>query len=167
MSNITSTEVLQTFEGAKNINAAFKKFLKNDVANDPKNLKFIKSLKQVFVSKDAAVKESFLATHLPEYEPHMFVVGRYAYVDAVDSVTEEVITRFAEEFNTTYVKNEQAVEFKNEERFKQIVLEVMGIINQRFEEQTLPHSNFMKTIVLTSIFDADVLKLVVPIVEGL
>ena len=167
MSNITSTEVLQTFEGANNINAAFKKFLKNDVANDPVNLKFIKNLKQVFGSKESALKEAFITKHLPDFEPHFLVIGRYAYVDPVDTVTEEVITRYAEEFNTTYVKNEQGVELKNAERFKQIVLEVMAILNQRFEAQTLPRSNFMKIIVLNSIFDAEVLKVVMPLVEGL
>ena len=157
MANITALEILQTFEGAKNINAAFKKFLKNDAGKDQANLKFINGLKQIFASKDEGQKLAFLNKHLPDFEPHLLVVGRYAYVEPVDSVTEEVIIKFAEEFNTTYSKHDNGIEILNE-RFSQIVSEVMAIISQCYQNGHLPESNFMTSIILNSIFDADVLK---------
>lgn len=163
MAHITAFEILQSFEGAKNINAAFKKFLKNDAGKDQNNLKFIKGLKQIFASRDEGQKLAFLNKHLPDFEPHFLVIGRYAYLEPVDAVTEEVITKFAEEFNTTYSKHDNGIEILNE-RFSQIVSEVMAIISQRYEDGQLPKSKFMTSIILNSIFDAEVLKEVVVLI---
>ena len=59
MFEISAAEVQQAFEAAKNMNAVVKKFLKNDIGNEPKNLKFIKALKPIALSKDSNAKLDF------------------------------------------------------------------------------------------------------------
>lgn len=166
MLKFNASEVVAAFEKAKNINSATKKFLKNDVGNDHKSEKFIKSLKVVLSGNNTENKESFVAKHLPEYETHLMVLSHYAFLEPIDKITEQVVVGHADAFNKTYDKAAKGIEIKDSAKFKEIVSKVVLLIQAGFKEADIPNSNFMKNVMLFSIFEKDVLEEVVPLVAS-
>ena len=163
MLKYTTSDVLVALDKAKNTNAALKKFLKNEVRADPKSEKFIKNLKSVLNSKDPGDKESFIENSLPAYEPHLFVLTRYAYAEQTAALAEEITTKYADEFNATYKSEKEGITVQDEAKFKKIVLEVNSIIDEGLEKHSMPKSGFMKNVMFHQIFDKEVLDEVIPI----
>lgn len=159
------SDVLAALDGAKNVNSALKKFLKNEVRSDPKSERFIKDLKIVLASKDSARRENFIGKSVPVFEPHLFVLTRYAYAAETGAVADEITTRFAEEFNATYELGEDGFKFRDEKAFTRIVKDVMNLIEDGLKKQGVPLSGFSKNVMLHHIFDREVLEFVVPVAE--
>jgi hypothetical protein len=165
MLTYTHQDVVEAFDKAKNTNAAVKKFLKNEVSGDAKSEKFAKNFKTVLASPNAESKSLFVKNHLDDYEPHFLVLARYAYSEPMMKITEEVITKYADAFNETYVLDEGKVTVKDDAKFKTIIGEVSALIDEGLKRNQVPPSSFMKKVMFFNIFDKDVLPAVLPIVE--
>jgi hypothetical protein len=180
----TSQDIILAFEQAKNTNAAIKKFLKNEVAGNAKHAKFAKSLRDAFLSKNSKAKIAFIEEHLPDYEPHFLVIARYAFNDAVAQITLDIVTKYAEDFNTTYTSNNHtsndhtsndhtsndhtsnngSITVTNKDKFKKIVQEVLVMVKDGIQKHELPQVAFITKVVLCNIFDKEVLDAVLPII---
>ncbi|MCO6429447.1 MAG: hypothetical protein J5J00_01200 [Deltaproteobacteria bacterium] len=157
MIKYSSADVVEALDGAHNINASVKKFLKKEVGSDSKSERFAKDLKAVFSGKDPASKERFVGAKLPDYEPHLLVLARYAYNEPAQALADEITGRYAEEFNQTYTPKDEGIEVRDKAKFIKIGKEVVSIITSESPKRGLPSSGFMMKVMLHHIFDKAVL----------
>lgn len=165
MLSYTPEDVVASLRGAKNLNAAVKNFLKKDVGNDARIAQFAKELRAAFESPLKQRADLFIRQSLPQSEIPLIGVVRYCYVDGISAVVEQIAAQYAEEFGATYQQSVDGVEIKDRATFERIISEVVGGLGQRLEAQKLPASNFMKNAVLMFLFEADVLKHVIPLLR--
>lgn len=165
MLDYTSEDVVNALVSAKNSNSAIKKFLKNELQSDPKSERFIKDLRNVLLSKDNDYKVNFIEKNLSSYEPHLFVLARYAYAEQINIIAEQITSKYAEEFNSTYSPDGDAIKIINKDKFSKIIKEVNSIIEEGLASNALSSSGFMKNVLLHQIFDKNVLVEVVPLLQ--
>ena len=165
MTDYTPEDIVSIFDQAKNINAAVKKFLKNEVAGNAANEKFAKSARAALLSSVPDGKLTFIKNHLPDYEPHMLVLASYCHQEVIAATTSEVITKYADDFNKTYTPGEEKITVTDKATFKKIVLAVQDIVDASLKKANLSSSPFFKKVVFFNIFDRAVLEEVLPIVS--
>lgn len=151
-------DLVQALDGAKNINAALKKFLKNEVSTDQKSSRFVKDLRTICASKVPNIKTEFLGDKLPTFEPHLLGIIRYAYAEQTAAITSQITEKYADDFNTTYEEKEDGIVVKDPAKFNKIAKQVVAEIETGLKEKELPVSPLMKNVMLFHIFDPAVLK---------
>jgi hypothetical protein len=96
-----------------------------------------------------------------------FFIGsvRYAFPELVDSCVGAIVERYADDFNSTYDRGESGVTVTNPKRFQEVVKEVQEIIRRDVKAAELPDNNFMRSALLATVFEFDVLQEVMKVLE--
>lgn len=157
MLQTTIDEVEQSFVSARNLNAALKTFLKREGTANPQAASFAKDFRAAAGSGKAPAIRAFLERHYPKRELFLVGVGRYAYPELVEATVSKIIDTHADTFNSTYERGEGQIAVTDAALFKKIVKEVDKLIEQSLAGAELPASNFMKNMLLASVFEPDVL----------
>lgn len=163
MFNYTSDDIYTAFEAAPNLNSALKNFLKREIRKGDPAEKFVKSLRKLAGSGNAAAMKAFFEKSLPVYHQHILLLAGYANADAVNAISETVIEAHAETFNETYDTSEDGISIKDREGFESIVGNVDTMLSNGIKEHGLPESPFMKLVLVNSIFEDQVMAEVVPL----
>jgi hypothetical protein len=153
MLKYTNADVVQAFQSASNINAAVKKFLKMEGDANPRAARFAKSLRDAFTSKLPTIGVRFIDTYRDQYEIELFALAKYVYGDQILAISNQVIDKYSDEFNTTYTVANDKISVTNRKRFDEIVKEVFVIIEASLKAASMPQSPFIKNTLIYSIFD--------------
>jgi hypothetical protein len=169
-------EVLDFFASARNCNAAVKTFLKREIRQNPEAERFLKGFREAAQKKQPIALANFLkgytsAQHQsgvfsPLVEIWLLSLARYAQPELVVSISEKVIDRFADEFNTSYQTGSEAITIQDAQKFERIVREAHALVRQLLEEQNVAPSGFTVNVMLASIFEPLVLKEAWKVLEG-
>jgi hypothetical protein len=166
MLTYTNAEIVETLRAAKNINAAVKKFLKAEGDANPRAARFAKSLRDAFASRSPVFGEKFIETYRADYEIEILALTKYAFADQIVAISSQVIEKYADVFNETYAVDGDKFSFTDEKKFKEIVLEVLAIVDGSLKALSIPQSAFTKNTLIYSIFDPIVAKEVVKIAKA-
>ncbi len=158
MLNYSFDEMIEAINGAKNMNAALKKILKNEPNMSTKSSRFIKDFRVVCNAKDPSKKSDYLKDRHQDYSAELLAVVRYAYLDSLNEISGDITNEYADKFNTTYEQKDGEIEVKDPKTFKQIVAEVTKKIESGLKDKSLPSNDFLKSVLLQHIFDTEVLK---------
>ena len=153
----TIDEIEQGFCKAKNLNSALKGFLKREGSANPQAASFAKDFRAAAGSGKAPAIRAFVERNYPKREIFFVGLARYAHPELVESVVGRIIDTHADAFNATYDRGENGIKVTDAATFKKIVKEVDSIIEQGLKGAELPPSNFMKSVLLASVFEPDVL----------
>jgi hypothetical protein len=153
MLKYTSEQVIEAFKAARNVNAAAKKYIKNEGDSDPKGMRVIKKLREAFESKNPLVAENFIKMHLKDYEMQILTVIKYAYAEYVTALSQQIVERYSDDFNKTFEMKDDEVVVNDTTTFNRIVSEVFAIIENTLKEVSVPNSPVMKNIIIYTIFD--------------
>ncbi len=166
MLQTTIDEVEQSFVAAKNLNAALKNFLKREGTSNPQAAAFAKDFRAAAGSGKAPAIRAFLERNYPKRELYCVGVARYAYPELVESTVSKIIDAHADTFNATYERGEGQISVKDAATFKKIVKEVDTLIEHGLSGTEAPSTNFMKNMLLASVFEPDVLAEVFKVLGG-
>jgi hypothetical protein len=165
MINCTVEEAKETFAAARNLNAALKNLLKKEGANSPAIAPFAKEFRVAASSGKSAQRDLFIERNFDSKQ--FFFIGsvRYAFPELVDSCVGAIVERYADDFNSTYDRGESGVTVTNPKRFQEVVKEVQEIIRRDVKAAELPDNNFMRSALLATVFEFDVLQEVMKVLE--
>lgn len=158
-------EAAECLRCSKNINAALKSFLKHEVQKGDPSARFIKGLKAASAAPRREALTEFLEKALPKYEPHLFLVLRYAHQQEVEEILDAVIQNHAEAFNATYSLNRPEIEVTDRASFEKIAKQALDEIREKLEATPLPRSNVMRNAIAFSLFERPVLHQVEPLMQ--
>lgn len=157
MSNTyTVEEIVTALKSCPNINAAIKTILKREVGNDQKLARFIKDLRDACLASQPERLNGFITKHIESHAPLFLSITRYGHFAVVDKITAPIIEKYADEFNTTYENLENSIKIKDSTKFTKIAREVVGTFPEKLKEHGLPDSKFMREVLVTTLFDANV-----------
>ena len=150
-------EIFDSFRAAPNVNAALKKFLKNEVKRGDPIERFTKDLRTaVSGGRDDALK-SFIDRSLPDYEPHLMVISRYLYNNAIEEIISGIYERHADQFNETYSLDSGSFEYKDQSGFEKIIADVAKEVDAGIGEHELPATPYMRNVIHGALFDEQVM----------
>ncbi len=159
----TTDDAVTVLKKSQNLNSALKNFLKREIkAGDPAG-RFIKDLKDLSDRTQTEPLKKYLDNSRPHFDGHLLAIGRYAHVDAVNSIVGQIVDRFAEDFNATYEIEEsggseaQGIKVKDANKFKSIVDQAFKLIDDQQGVAGYSQSTFFKNLVLLSVFEKPVL----------
>lgn len=161
----TSTELSQAFSAAKNLNAALKNFLKREGNNGAQVVAFAKDFRNAVSGGKSVAIQFFIEKNYPTKEMYFMGVARYAFPEVIESTVGEIIERYADEFNATYIRDEQGISIKDAKAFGRIVAEVKAMIEAQLRAAEVPTNNFMQNSLLASVFEIDVLAEVMKVLS--
>jgi lipid II:glycine glycyltransferase (peptidoglycan interpeptide bridge formation enzyme) len=164
MFNYTCKEAVEALECSKNINAALKKFLKQEIQNNDGSEKFVKLLKKALADGKSDRAERILENHLPEFEDYLFLMADFALPEITTQIAEQVVTKFAEQFNQSYEISDKTVTIKDQSTFERIAKEAVQEIDAQLSKEDIPGPAFMKNVLIYRIFDDVVIKEIAPVV---
>lgn len=159
MYSYTHEEALNSLLNAKHLNASAKKIIKSHGSQDPKSARFAKALKAATKSPLPNAFSSFVEKALPEYEEHLLLVARNAYAPFIEPILDEIIEKYADDFNSTYEidTNTGSITLTAESEFQRIGQAALEILSGRVEKSDLPNNGFIKKAIAYSLFDRSVL----------
>lgn len=158
MKNFTYKDAIACLKRAENLNAAFKNFLKREVRRGEPAERFVKDFKDVILGREEGEVEAFLAKKLPQFTEYLVGLGGYAHSDFVRAQMERIIERYAERFNRSFTLAGEEITVTDEKTFNEIVGLVQGEVEGALVEHGFAGSDFMRNIVLASLFERPVLK---------
>lgn len=162
MFNFSSDDIYKAFEAAPNVNAALKNFLKREVQKGDPVERFVKDLKKAFSNNNPTAIKVFIDKSLPDYNQHFLLLAGYANAEVVNEISESVISAHAEAFNETYDTDDSGITVTDRATFDTIIGDVVRIIDNGLKEHKMPESQFMKLVLVNSIFEDSVMKEVLP-----
>lgn len=161
--DISVDEVVTTFAGAKNLNAALKTFLKREGANSPSLASFAKDFRGVVATGRSEAIRVFIDSRYEKRPVFFMGVARYAFPELVEGIVGAIIDKYAETFNATYERGESGITVKDTKTFKEIVKGVDAMVAEALKANGLGANNFMRHALLSSVFEPDVLQEVVKV----
>jgi hypothetical protein len=159
----TVQEVQEAFATAKNLNAALKNLLKKESSGAPHVASFAKEFRQAVSSGKSAPRDLYIERNYPDKELLFMGTVRYAFPDLIDATVGTIITKYADSFNATYERVDEAVSVKNRSEFEKIVKEVHSIIKRDLKAAEVPDNAFMQNALLATVFEPDVFAEVVKV----
>jgi hypothetical protein len=160
MLETNSIEVVQALGAAKNLNAALKSFLKKQGSSAKAMEPFVKELRSVVQTAKNEILTTFVEKNLQRKEQYFVALVPFAFPEAVNGIVEQVISKYADGFNSTYQKGEDGVEITDHEKFAEIVSIVMSEIDSGLTAGGLAPSNFLRNALVATIFEPDLLPIV-------
>lgn len=161
----TKEDVVAALRGAKNLNAAVKNFLKKETGGDAKLAHFAKELRAGFESRIEGRAESTAARAMVENEGALYAVLKHAYAEGIVANIERIVEVHADKFSATYEPGAKGITVKDRKNFSSIIHQVIGELDTLLAEQQMPVSNLMKNTVLAYLFEPDVLKEVITVLN--
>jgi hypothetical protein len=162
----TSQDVCDAFASAPNLNSALKSFLKREVRRGDHTEKFIKNFRKAALTGKEASLKLFFESHLPAYQQHVLLLAGYANGEAINTIAGDIIDRYADEFNATYVEKEKSIDITKPAEFERITKDVMVLISEGLIGKELPDSMFMKLVVINTIFEDKVIEKLLPMITA-
>lgn len=157
MLTTTADEIEEGLKAAKNLNSALKNFLKREVGTNEAAARFAKDFRTAASGLSTKMLRPFIDRHHKTHEIFFLAVARHAHADCIGAISDAVVSEYSEPFNETYEKNGQKVTIKDQKNFSRIIQEVSVKIDAGLKAAGLSTTNFMRSAVLLSIFDEDVL----------
>jgi len=154
----TVEEVKESFAAAKNLNAALKNLLKRESSGSPAVAGFAKDFRVAATSGKSGPRDLFIERNFESKQFFFMGAVRYAFPELVESTVGAIVNKFADEFNATYQRQDGDVTVTNAKRFKEIVNEVLTIIDKDLKAAELPANTFMQVALLATVFEFDVLN---------
>ncbi len=151
-------EALQCLISAPNLNAAAKRFLKNEGASGDDNIRFGKAFRNAAKNPKEKQLREFVQKALPKYEQQLFLIVKYAYDEAFTEIVEQIFERYAEQFNDTYEIDGEQISLTDEARFHEISQKAIAEIDELIETRPTPNNNCMRNAVCITLFEPLVLK---------
>lgn len=161
----TVQEVKDAFAAAKNLNAALKNLLKKESSGTPQIAVFAKEFRAAAGSGKSGPRDLFIEKNYPERELYFMGAIRYAFPELIESTVGSIITKYADDFNETYERNDDVVKVTNAAGFKKIVKEVHEIVKKDLTAAEVPNNTFMQNALLATVFEVDVLAEVMKVLE--
>jgi alpha-amylase/alpha-mannosidase (GH57 family) len=159
MTTITTAEIIEVLSVAKNLNAALKNLMKREGGSNPAVAAFAKEFRSKVGVGRLAGAEGFIDKCIEKgKEGFFFGVARYAFADVIDMAVEQIIERYADEFNATYERTEQGIGVKNSERFREIASDVSKLSVSALTTAEVPVNSYSRGVMLATVFEADVLE---------
>ncbi len=158
MFEFDANDVVTSLRKAKNINSAIKNFLKKEMRAGVEGERFVKDLRDRLLSSNVERAKSFVEPQLPRYAAHLLGIGRYAFSEMVLPVSEEIVDKYADSFNASYVKENGEVVIKDEKTFTAIVKATLERAEQQLTSSGIEATPFMKSLFMVGIFEEEVLK---------
>jgi hypothetical protein len=159
-------EVQESFAAAKNLNAALKNLLKKEGSATPDIVGFAKDFRAAVASGKSTQRDLFIERHYLGKEWYFIGAIRYAFPELIESTVGGVVEKYADDFNSTYLRGDEGIVVKDAARFEKIVKEVSGIVRADLKAAEVPANNFMQNAVLAAIFEFDVLQEVMKVSQG-
>jgi len=150
-------DLITALQSAPNLNSALKGFLKSQVQKGDQTSKFIKAFRVATTSKTPGALENFIDKSLPRFERHFFLIARHALSTETEVILDQVIEKYAEDFNKTYQLQGSAITVSNKEQFDSIAKQALNDLDNGLEQSKLPNSNFMRNVLVYSLFDEQVI----------
>lgn len=166
MLKYSADDVVAALKGGKNLNAAIKNVLKREIGNDTKAARFLKELRGACESSQEDRARLFIEQHVPAWEGALFMVFRYGFPEVVAKVLTTVSETYADTFNATYQKNGEGIEITDRAVFNRIIAEVKELLPRLLGENGAPVSGFTVKALTFFVFDAEVLREVLPLLDG-
>ncbi|MDZ4786037.1 MAG: hypothetical protein SGJ02_08170 [bacterium] len=157
MNECTADDITEVLKKAPNVNSAIKNFLKREVKKGDSSEKFVKSLRDVLLSKNETAARDFISGALPKFLNHIYSIACYAYFESMSKLAENIVEKYADDFNATFEIIEGKVKYKDEKKFKVISSEALKIIHETLAAQGFAESAFMKNVALISVFERPVI----------
>ena len=151
-------DLLGAFKAAPNMNAALKGFLKNEVTRGDQAAKFVKSFRAALSSKSPDAFDLFVDKALPRYERHFLLVARYAYSETIEPILDQTIQTHAESFNETFTIHNNVISITDKKNFDTIARLALQELDASLEQSPLPRSNFMRNVLIVSLFEPEVIE---------
>jgi hypothetical protein len=161
----TVDEVKESFAAAKNLNAALKNLLKKEGSGTPQVVGFAKDFRNAVSSGKNGPRDFFIEKNYPAKELFFLGAVRYAFPELVEGVVGAIVNKYADDFNSTYQRNDDGIKVTDAAAFKKIVKEVHGIIKNDLKAAEVPNNNFMQSAILATVFEVDVLAEVMKVLE--
>jgi hypothetical protein len=165
MMTCTVEEAKEAFAAAKNLNAALKNLLKREGASSPAIAPFAKEFRVAASSGKSAPRDLFIEKNFDSKQFYFIGSVRYAFPELVDSCVGAIVDKFADDFNSTYQREENGIKVTDAKRFESIVKDVQEIIKKDLKAAELPNNNFMINALLATVFEFDVLQEVMKVVK--
>lgn len=162
----TFSNVHDAFQGAKNLNAALKNFIKREGNNGGQVVSFAKDFRGVVSSGRAPAVQLFIEKNYPAKEFLFLGVARYAFPELVESSVGRIIEKYADDFNTTYERGEAGISVKNAAAFKKIAKDVLSIIREDIKAAGFGSNPFLENALLASVFEVEVLAEVMKVLQA-
>ncbi len=143
--------------GAKNLNAAIKKYLKTDALKGSSEEKFLKKLKSLQSLKNPDSFLNFIEKTEEDKLECLENLTRYAYSDLIDNLVEEIIEKHSEDFNKTYSAGVSEIKIEDEDSFVEIAKAVEKKIYTEIKNANIESADFMKDVISGSIYDGGIL----------
>jgi hypothetical protein len=157
--SFSSQDVVETLKKSSNINSAIKNFLKRQAAQGGESsARFAKDLRDVLLAKQDTGALLFIDKNSEKFSPHLLAIGAYAHAELVDKIAGKIVTKYADDFNTTYSSNGEEVKVSNQTKFNSIMKNAASEIGADLEESGFAESQFLRAIVLNAIFEPPVLR---------
>jgi hypothetical protein len=160
----TVEEAQESFAAAKNLNAALKNLLKRESSATPAVASFAKDFRVAVGSGKSGPRDLFIERNFEGKQFFFMGAVRYAFPELIESTVGAIVNRFADEFNATYERQDGSVTVTDAKRFKEIVNEVLAIVNKDLKAAELPVNAFMQVALLATVFEFDVLNEVMKVV---
>ena len=153
----TPEDVYGALATAKNLNAALKNFLKREIQRGQALERLTKDFRAAVLTGKPAAIQAFVEKHYPKNEGYFLALARYTHAEFIGTTVDQVLEKYAEEFNTTYEKIEGGIQVTNQPSFAAISSGVVELIEASLKNFNLPDSNYLKRSTLFCIFDTEVL----------
>ncbi len=159
-------EIVEVFRNAKNVNAAIKKILKQEVKRGSPEERFFKDFRNAVISARASEAiDFFVRRHYPAGERYFMVVAGYVHDDAMVDISAKIIDQYAEEFNSTYEQLESDIEIKDSAKFESIARQALQMVEDGLREHQLPVTPFLKNVLVNRLFTQEVIEKLDPVMQ--
>lgn len=146
-------DVVGAFLAAKNTNAAIKNFLKKEKPSASSIARLAKDFRNAASAGKPEALRSFIEDNLTDNEEIFLALARYAHIEFVSTTVEEIINKYADQFNNTYEKTESGVKITDKKTFTSIAKEVQSLVEDNLKKLGLPVNEFMKQSIIGYVFE--------------
>lgn len=157
MLEYTAQDAYTVLKKSTNINAAIKNFIKREIRKGDPGEKFAKNLRNVLISKNEQTALDFIDGALPQFTNHLVTIACYAFPEFINNLVEEIVEKYADDFNATFEVTEDRLGYKDKAKFESIAKEAIGIIREKIKAEGMGDSPFMRNVIYLSIFEPAVI----------
>lgn len=156
LKKIDIEEIKTGILNSNNLNAALKNVLKKEAEKGSSLEKFSKALRKATSAKNEKVLKNTLDQYAEKYKPESILILRYVYDKEITEISNLIIEKFGEEFNSTYENKDELISLTNEDRFNEIINEVKELSQKKLKEYNMQPNTLNKFILFDTLFDKPV-----------
>ncbi len=165
MLEFSPEEATDVLLGANNINSAVKSFIKRDSRDFSTSLRFAKDLKDVAVSGKRERLLGLIKKNIADQNLALVRIAQHAFLPFIHETTNSAIEKYADSFNATYEITGQEISVKNQAEFEKLIKQALSDFDEALEKSACVKGNFMRLVLICTLFDAAVIPAVLPIAQ--